>query len=132
MRQFIDTNLVVRYLVGVPEDQHRRAQALIDSEATFFITETVLLETAFALRTHYGLGREETVDALLEFVRKGNIHIHNLDRDVVVEALLLCRPSNRVNFGDAMIWAAIRCAQPAHLYSFDERFPPDSIEVRRP
>jgi predicted nucleic-acid-binding protein len=132
MIEFIDTNLVLRYLTGVPEDQHRLAQALIDGDTTLFITDVVLLETAHALRTQYGASREEIVDALVGFVRKENIHVHTLDRDTVIEALLLCRPSNRVSFGDAMIWTAVRCAQPARLYSFDERFPSDRIEGRRP
>jgi hypothetical protein len=69
---------------------------------------------------------------IIEFVRKENILVHNMDRDVVVEALRLCRPSNRVNFGDAMVWAAVRCAPPARLYSFDERFPEEGVEIHRP
>jgi predicted nucleic-acid-binding protein len=132
MNEFIDTNLLLRYLRGGPEDQFHRAQALIDSEVTLIVTEVALLEAAFVLRGQYGLSREQIVDVLLAFVQKENIRVHNLDRNVVIEALQLCRPSNRVNFGDAMIWAALRCAQPARLYSFDERFPGEGIEIRRP
>jgi predicted nucleic-acid-binding protein len=132
MNDFIDTNIILRYLTGEPEDQFHLAQALIESEAILIMTDVVLVETAYTLRTQYGLSRERIVDALVEFVRKENIRIHHLDRDVVIEALLLCRPSNRVSFGDAMIWASIRCAQPAQLYSFDERFPADGISIRRP
>jgi predicted nucleic-acid-binding protein len=76
--------------------------------------------------------RERVVDALISLIKKQNITIHERDRDVVIEALELCRPSNRVNFGDALIWAAVRCAQPARLYSFDERFPTGDVEVLRP
>jgi predicted nucleic acid-binding protein len=132
MTEFIDTNLVLRYMTGAPEAQFHQARALIDSGAVLTVTAVVLIETAYTLRTQYGLGREQIVDALLEFVRKENIRVEHLDRDVVVEALSLCRPSNRVSFGDAMIWAAVRCAQPARLYSFDERFPADRVEIRRP
>jgi predicted nucleic acid-binding protein len=132
MRDFIDTNLLLRYLRNVPANHHARARGLIDSGSVLYVTEVVLLETAHALHTQYGASREEIVDALLAFVQKENIRIHNLEREVVVEALHLCRPSNRVSFGDALIWAAVRCAQPARLYSFDERFPRADIELRRP
>src|ERR1700724_2464918 len=104
MKEVIDTNLLLRYLRGAPEEQFGRAQALIDSEVTLTVTEVALLEAAFVLRGQYGLSREEIVDVLLEFVQKENIRVHNLDRSVVIEALQLCRPSNRVSFGDAMIW----------------------------
>jgi predicted nucleic acid-binding protein len=132
MKDFIDTNLLLRYLRGSPEDHRRRAQALIDSDTLLYVTEVVLLETAYALRTQFGATREEIVDALLALVQKDNISVLNLEREVVVEALHLCRPSHRVSFGDALIWAAVRCAQPARLYSFDERFPSADIELRRP
>jgi len=132
MKDFIDTNLVLRYLTGEPEDHHLRARTLIESGVVLVVTEVVLLETAFTLRTRYGFDREQIVDTLIEFVRRQNILVHNLEREVVIEALMLCRPSNRISFGDAMIWAAVRCAQPARLYSFDERFPSGEVEVRRP
>jgi predicted nucleic-acid-binding protein len=105
---------------------------VIDSETALIVPEVALMEAAYTLRTQYGVGREQILDTLIEFVEKKNIRVHNLDRDIVIEALRLCRPSNRVNFGDAMIWAAVRCAPPARLYSFDERFPTGEVEVRRP
>jgi predicted nucleic-acid-binding protein len=132
MTEFLDTNLVLRYLTGVPEDQFRRAQALIDSGTPLTVMAVVLVETAYTLRTQYGLSREQIVDALIEFVRRDNIRIDHLERDVVVEALRLCRPSNRVNFGDAMIWAGLRCTPSSLLHSFDRRFPAESVEIRRP
>ena len=132
MRDFVDTNLLLRYLTGQPAGQFERAAALIDRDSALYVTEVALLETAFALRSQYGFTREQIVDALIELVRKANIHIHQLEREVVIEALLLCRPSNRVSFGDAMIWAAVRCAQPARLYTFDERFPTGDVDVQRP
>lgn len=92
----------------------------------------ILVEAAYVLRTYYSLPRQETIDALMEFVRKESIHVHGIDRNVAIEALGLCRPSNRVSVADAMIWAVARCAPPACVYSFDQRFPASVVEVRRP
>src|SRR5262249_10603004 len=122
VREFIDANVLLRYLTGVPEEHFRRAQTLIEGDRRLVVTDVTLMETAYTLRTQYQIERERVVDALTAFLQRRNITVHNLDSDVVIEALQLCRPSNRVNFGDAMIWAAVRCAQPSRLYSFDERF----------
>jgi predicted nucleic acid-binding protein len=61
-----------------------------------------------------------------------NLHFHALDKALVITALLLCRPSGRVSFGDALIWAAARAHPSSAVYSFDERFPPEGIDLRRP
>src|SRR5271165_3450212 len=49
----IDTNLVVRYLVGDDPGQAARARSLIDNNDVFVCT-TVLLETEWVLRSVYG------------------------------------------------------------------------------
>ena len=36
---------------------------------------------------------------------------------------MLCRPSGRVSFADALVWAAARSQTDASVYSLDERFP---------
>lgn len=132
MSDYIDANLILRYLTGIPEDHHRRARALVESELILLVPQVALLEAAHVLRTQSTLTREQIVDTLTEFVQRENILIQHLQRDVVVEALRLCRPSGRVSFGDAMIWAALRCAPPARLYSFDVRFPAEGIDLQHP
>jgi predicted nucleic-acid-binding protein len=132
MSDYIDANLILRYLTGIPEDQHQRACALVESEITLVVPQVALLETAYVLRTQTTMSREQIVDTLIEFVQRENILVQQLHRDIVVEALRLCRPSGRVSFGDAMIWAALRCAPPARLYSFDEQFPSEGIDLQRP
>ncbi len=49
----IDTNLIVRYLVGDDPGQAARARRLIDNNDVFVCT-TVLLETEWVLRSVYG------------------------------------------------------------------------------
>jgi predicted nucleic acid-binding protein len=132
MSDYIDANLILRYVTGLPEDQHQRARALVESELILHVPQVALLEAAHVLRTQSSLSREQIVDTLTEFVQRENILIRNLQRDVVVEALRLCRPSGRVSFGDAMIWAALRCAPPARLFSFDARFPSEGIDLHVP
>ena len=49
----VDTNVVVRYLVGDHPDQSERARALF-REAQVWVSSTVLLETAWVLGKTYG------------------------------------------------------------------------------
>ena len=42
----------------------------------------------------------------------------------------MCRDSGRVNVADAMIWAEARTAGIEVIYSFDQRFPSDGLEIR--
>ena len=130
--EFLDTRVLVRYLTDDPPKMAERAEALIENAASLSITETVLLETAHVLRSVYGLQREEIVDLLIEFLQKPNIALHNISQTIAVAALELCRPSNRVSFADALIWAAARSSpsEPVTIYSFDERFPDTDIDLR--
>jgi predicted nucleic acid-binding protein len=53
-----------------------------------------------------------------------------LDKDNLLQTLLLCRPSGRVSFADALVWAVARSTEEKVIYSLDERFPRDGVEVQ--
>ena len=131
MSGFLDTSLVVRYLTGDPAELAEQAAQIIDGEADLRITDVVLAETAYVLMSAYSVPRDVVADHLVAFVQKKNISPFGLDKGIVLKALLLCRPSARVSFADAMVWAAARSAGSKVVYSFDERFPIDGLEVRR-
>ena len=62
----IDTNLIVRYLVGDEPGQAARARRLIDNNDVFVCT-TVLLETEWVLRSVYGFSAVQCAKALSDF-----------------------------------------------------------------
>jgi predicted nucleic-acid-binding protein len=132
MLEFLDASVVIRYLIDDPPDMAERARRLIESEAELCLTETALLEAAFVLERTYKLAREATVDLLVSLLQRENIVVHQLEKELVIAALGHCRPSHRISFGDALIWAAARCAGQSTVYSFDQRFPSEGIDVRRP
>jgi predicted nucleic acid-binding protein len=132
VRAFLETSVLVRYLTQDPPAMAERARQLIDSDLELRLTETVLLETAHVLRSVYGLTRTEIVDLLIAYIQRRNTSLHTLDKATAITALLLCRPSGRVSLGDALIWAAARLAAPSTVYSFDDKFPSDGVEIRRP
>lgn len=131
MSGFLDTSMVVRYLTGDPPDLAERSARVIDGEKNLKVTDVVLAESAYVLTSVYRVPRATVGHHLIAFLQKKNISPFNLGKDLAIEALLLCRESGRVSFADAMIWAAARSVADKVVYSLDERFPTDSIEVRR-
>lgn len=130
--EFLDANPVLRYLLADHPDQLARSRTLIESERRFRLSIVTLTEVAYVLTRVAGVPRADAVDALIALLERENVDMHEIDTDLAVQALSLCRPGGRVNFGDAMLWAVARSAPAARVWTFDERFPADGIELRRP
>ncbi|MBI4337998.1 MAG: PIN domain-containing protein [Chloroflexi bacterium] len=122
--------MVVRYLTGDPPALAEQAAQVIDSEEGLQVTDVVLAETAYVLTSVYRVPRSLVVDHLIAFLQKENISPFALDKGLVLHALLLCKPSGRVSFADAMVWAAARSAGSTVVYTLDERFPGDGLQIR--
>jgi predicted nucleic acid-binding protein len=122
--------MVVRYLTGDPPNLAEQAAQVIDSEEDLQVADVVLAETAYVLTSVYQVSRSVVVDHLIAFLQKENVSPFALDKGLVLQALLLCKPSGRVSFADAMVWAAARSSGNRVVYSLDERFPDDGLEVR--
>lgn len=131
MSGLLDTSMVVRYLTADPPELAEKAAQVIDGEEALQVTDVVIAETAYVLMSVYGIPRSVVVDHLIAFLQKENISPFALDKGLVLQALLLCKPSGLVSFADAMVWAAARSSESKAVYSLDERFPEDDLKVRR-
>lgn len=127
--ELLDTSVVVRYLTGDSPALADRAAEIIDSERPLILSELVLVETAYVLASFYEVPRGVLVDALIGLVQRRNIRLLNVSKALVLDSLQLCRPSNRVSFTDALLWAEARQRGVVRVYSFDRRFPADGLEV---
>jgi predicted nucleic acid-binding protein len=127
----LDTSMVVGYLTGDLPELAEKAARIIDGEENLQITDVVIVETAYVLMSVYRIPRRVVVDHLIAFLRKKNIIPFGLDKGLVLQALLLCKTSGRVSFADAMVWAAGCSTDSKVVYSLDERFPEDNLEIRR-
>lgn len=131
MSALLDTSVVVRYLHGAESERAKRAAAIIEHEPDLIIHEVVLTETAHVLERLYGVERQKVADALIALLRRNNIKGAGLTKDDMIQALLLYKPSGRVSLPDALLWAAAKRFPDPVVYSFDERFPKEGIEIRR-
>jgi predicted nucleic acid-binding protein len=111
----VDTNVVIRYLIGDDPAQAAQARALIDSEDVFVCT-TVLLETAWVLRTTYGYPEASLAKALRAFAGLPRVTIE----DEHLTARALDWMEGGMDFADALhLTRADGCKA---LVSFDRRF----------
>lgn len=132
MTTVLDTSVLVRYFIGMPPDVAASAARLIEGDEPLLVTEVVLAETGYVLGSFYSLARDEIVDALVGLLGRPNIDTHVLDKTLAIEALLLCRPSRRVSFADALTWAVARSVDQGTIATPDARFPSEGIELRIP
>lgn len=130
MSGYLDANVLLRYLTGEPPALAARARRIIDTVAGLVLTDLILAETEFVLMQTYGVRREQVVDHLTGLLRKANLTTAPRGKDRMIQALALCRPSGRVSFADAFLWATAGEHPPRVVYTFDERFPADGVEVR--
>lgn len=131
MSGFLDTNVIARYFTGDPPLLAARAKNIIDGGEDLTLTSVIIAETGYVLTKLYGASRASVVDALIELIDRDNVRLHDLDEELAVEALLLCRPSGRVSFADAMRWAIARAAgSRSRIYTLDNRFPSLGVEIR--
>jgi predicted nucleic acid-binding protein len=128
-----DTSVIVRYLVGTPVAQARRAAALIDDDDTEIgISLVALAECAHVLRTQYGIDQRDIVDSLIGLVQRENVRVLGLRTDLLVDLLVRARALPGRPIPDAMIVASTIAAGALPLATFDRDLRRYGIAVRQP
>ena len=129
----IDTSVLVRYLVGTPEDQAARAAALIDdNDSQVGVSVVALAECAHVLRTQYGVEQRDIIDALIDFIQRENVRTVDAQADRLVAMLVRARTMPGRPIPDAFIVAAVAAANATPLATFDEDQRRYGIVVREP
>jgi len=126
-----DTSVLVRYLVGTPAAQSRRAGRLIDGAEHIGVSVLALAECAHVLRTQYGVARRDVVDSLIALVQRENVRVTDARTDILVAMLVRARASGRP-IPDALIVGAALAADAVPLATFDTEQRRYGIVVREP
>ncbi len=128
----VDTSVVVRYLVGTPTEEARRAASVMDGTGPIGLAVVVLSETAHVLRTQYGVSRADVLATMIELITRKSIQPLGLPRDAVIEALLRARALPGSPLPDALVVATAREAGATPLYSFDQAIGKHGLQVKTP
>ena len=127
----LDTSVIVRYLTNDPPSMAAAAARLINSDRPLIVSALILAESAYVLASVYGVPRDAIVDALSAFIQRRNIRLHHLTKPLALDALHLCRGSNRHSFADALLFFFTDTAA-SEIYTFDGRFPNTNVDVVKP
>ena len=122
----VDTNVVVRLLVGDDPEQARRATDLFAREPEIFIAKTVVLETAWVLQSVYGFSRPVVAEAVQCLAGLPNV--------VVEDAKQLARALDLIERGIDVADALHLAASPdgAAFHTFDTRLIRRGVEQGLP
>lgn len=127
-----DTSVLVRYLVGTPPAQARRAALLVDGGEEIGISPVALAECAHVLRTQYGVGQSDIIESLIALVQRENIRVLGQRSDVLVETLVRARTLRGRPIPDALIIAAALERNALPLATFDREQRRYGVAIREP
>jgi predicted nucleic acid-binding protein len=118
----VDANILLRYLTDEPSGLADRAAELLETaereRIALLVSPLTLAEVVYVLTSVYQWDRGRTAGQLLQLVAASVIEM--LERDVVLQALLLYRDTSALSFADAYL-AALALSRQIGLISFDRQ-----------
>lgn len=116
----IDTNVLVRFLVRDDEAQFEKARKLIKREVAagrrVFVSQVVLLETEWVLRSRYALPKIEIIAAISGLLDATDVQ---LEDEPAIEKVLFVWKDRAADFADCLIGARNRRLGCRATASFD-------------
>ena len=117
----LDTNVIVRYLVGDDAEHAEAARALLDGLTPSdpgFICREVVMEVGWVLERSYRFARSQVAEALMDLTASDSLVVENSDD--VAGAAHRYRQGG-AGFSDLMILAATERVGATPLHTFDRR-----------
>jgi predicted nucleic acid-binding protein len=128
----VDTSVLVRYLVGTPLAQARKAAELVDGPGEIGLSPVALAECAHVLHTQYGVGRGDILESLIALVQRENVRVLGLRTDVLLNVLVRARQLPGRPIPDALIVAGSLAADALPLATFDRDQRRYGVATREP
>ena len=117
MSSFIDTNVLVRHLVGVPPDMARRATAFLATEKLLFLADLIVAETVYVLESFYEIDRSRIAEAMRSLLAMESVRV--IDAPLLLRAIALYE-GQRLDFADAYLVACAEITGVNRVASFDK------------
>ena len=116
----VDTNVLVRLLVGDDASQHARAARLFDEHAdeagALWVSQVVLVELAWVLARTYGRPREEIARAVRALSANSTVALEGAE---AVEQAVGLYERGRADFADCLLCARAHAAGCSRVVTFD-------------
>jgi len=114
---FVDTNVLVRHLVGDPPDMARRATAFLATEKLLFLADLIVAETVYVLESFYEIDRSRIAEAMRSLLAMESVRV--IDAPLLLRAIALYE-DQRLDFADAYLVACAEITGVTRVASFDK------------
>ena len=116
MSAFVDTNVLVRHLVGDPPEMANRATAYLQSEPELFVADLIVAETIFVLETFYEVERSKICEAMRALIVMESVQI--VDVPLLHRAIEIYE-FERLDYAESYLVACAESTGVARIASFD-------------
>ena len=117
MVKVIDTNLILRYLLGDPEAV--RVEKLLKSKNKFLLSDVILAEIVWVLDSYYEWDRSKVVESLILLIKLPSIMCNKF---LLTETLMILKSQSSFDFADAYSVALMKSLKIKDIYSYDKDF----------
>lgn len=124
-RLFVDTNVFIRFLTGDPEGQAIQArdflnEVLSEQKARIVISNAVIMELVFVLRSYYGLSKDGSAEKLMPII--DFCEVINPRGDFKWSELFEWERMLKIDFVDVLNYMLMRQESIETIISFDRDF----------
>lgn len=116
-----DTNFLIRHLMADDKSQAEQVRKCLSAAESkndlVYLSEIVLVESFWVLKSAYKLRRRDASHLLLQVTRDTRFHVQN---NTVLEAALESVRRKGGDLGDQLILRAASTAKALPLYTFDQ------------
>ncbi|HUZ42029.1 MAG TPA: PIN domain-containing protein [Acidimicrobiales bacterium] len=116
MSAFVDTNVLVRHLVGNPPKMAARATAYLQRESELLVADLIVAETIYVLESFYEVARPEISEAMRALIVMESVSV--VDAPLLLRAVEIYE-YDRLDFAEAYLIASAESTGVMQVASFD-------------
>lgn len=116
MSAFVDTNVLVRHLIGDPPKMAARATAYLQRESELLVADLIVAETIYVLESFYEVTRPEISEAMRALIVMESVSV--IDAPLLLRAVEIYE-YERLDFTEAYLIASAESTGVMQVASFD-------------
>ncbi len=116
MSAFVDTNVLVRHLIGDPPKLATRATDYIRGESDLLVADLIVAETIYVLESFYEVSRPEISESMRALIVMESVRV--VDAPLLLRAVEIYE-YDRLDFAEAYLIASAESTGVMRVASFD-------------
>lgn len=115
----LDTNAILRLILNDVHEQATAVAALVnDPQRVYMVDDLAIVEVEYALRTHYGMSREQIQETIGHFIAHPSIYANET---VLRRAFEMYTRRPQLSFTDCCLAAHAEIDDAKPLWTFDQK-----------